>query len=137
VILEKDDSRTMGQAGIVAEKVDGLGVVGTLFLYGDTFKKLANFFMDEFVKMPRIGGRHWANPHDVAEPSAREVQRTIRTAQEKADGVLWTAANIRGFVLVKFGAAEVEGARRWLGHMIRTEGSIEWEFGSQALLCLR
>jgi len=38
---------------------------------------------------------------------------------------------------VKFGARQVDGARQWLGDMIRQEGSVEKEFGHQALIGLR
>lgn len=58
-------------------------------------------------------------------------------ADEHVEGLLWTAAPVRGFVIVKFGAPDVDGARRWLGEMLRQEGTVEREFGHQALLCLR
>lgn len=137
IILENEQRRHVGQAYLVKDKVDGRGVVGTLILHGPLFNGLASFFLEEFGRMPRIGGKTWTSQAEISPPSRSEEKRARRLAQEKTDGVLWTAASVRGFVLVKFGATEVEGARRWLGHMIRNEGSIEREFGSQALLCLR
>ena len=53
------------------------------------------------------------------------------------EGLLWTAAQVRGFVMVKLGGVEIDETRRWLGDMLRREGSVEREFGHQALLCLK
>jgi urease accessory protein len=41
-----------------------------------------------------------------------------------------------GFVLVKFGAADFETAKDWLGGALREEGSVANEFGEEALSCL-
>jgi urease accessory protein len=57
--------------------------------------------------------------------------------REGKDELLWTAASIRGFVLVKFGAREVEGVKRWLLSMLREEGTVERVCGERATLCLR
>jgi urease accessory protein len=85
---------------------------------------LGSFFMETFTSQPRIGGRNWSST-STAEPSR------IR------DKVTWTSARVRaGFVLVKFGAKDLEAAREWLGSMIRKEGSIAREFGEEALFCL-
>jgi len=40
-------------------------------------------------------------------------------------------------VVVKFGAREIDGARQWLGDLVRREGSVEKECGHQALIGLR
>lgn len=137
IMLEGEDPTTPGYGRPIAEKVDGKGVMGTLILYGALLESLGAFCMQEFGNMPRIGGKNWTTSTIVAASSEHEQWRSKRIEQENSAGLLWTAARLRGFVVVKFGANEVEGARSWLGDMIRREGSVEREFGSQALLCLR
>jgi urease accessory protein len=119
-----------------AHRVDNLGVFGTLIIRGPLFTHLGKHFMAEFGMLPRIGNRNWDNivEEDVDDEDTR---RRYRQKQEVTDGLLWTAASIRGFVLVKFGAREVEGIKRWLGSMLRAEGSVVREFGEGALLCLK
>lgn len=119
------------------EKMNGMGVFGTLMLYGPVFKNLGEYLMDEFSSQPRIGAKNWSGERSTGESSPEEVRRDKLRRQEQADGLLWTAARVRGFVLVKFGAREADGARKWLGAIIRREGSVEKEFGHQALFCLR
>ena len=146
----------------LAAKTDGKGILGTLIIYGPLFKSLADFFLKEFKTHPRIGAKNW-NRTPAPQPKTPTIQEAEEGAQdgyfsqkhatssgllpttprarqrkeEEIDGLLWTAAQIRGFVLVKFGAAEVDGARRWLAGMLAREGSVEREFGRQATLCLR
>ncbi|KAK7544785.1 UreD urease accessory protein-domain-containing protein [Phyllosticta citribraziliensis] len=131
-------------AGDVLGRMDGLAAVGTLVLCGPVFVALGAFFMDEFAALPRIGAKTWSSGAAAAAPedsqselSKQEIWRADRLRQEADDGVLWTAANVRGSVLVKVGAKTVEGARSWLGRMIKREGSVEREFGEGALLCLK
>jgi urease accessory protein len=118
----------------VATRMKDLGVYGTLILCGDMFRTLGRYFMHEFKQLPQIGSRQWDVP-DALTPE--QTKRAKRVEQEKKDGVLWTAASLRGFVVVKFGAKEVEGAKRWLRDMLRSDGTVEREFGERALLCLR
>lgn len=125
----------------LTRRMDGLGAFGTLILYGSMFASLATFFMDEFKAIPRIGGRKW-DTSDDADDAIRDleplvIKRKARQKQETSDGLLWTAALIRGCVVVKFGAREVEGGKRWLRSMIDTEGSVPAHFGERSLLCLR
>lgn len=135
MILEGD--RMRGTTIPLHEQMDGLGVFGTLILYGPVFSHLMQYFLDEFTALPRIGGRNWTTINEEPKLSPLEAKRASRRAQEKQDGVLWTAAATRGFVLVKFGAEAVEGARIWLGGMLRDEGTVEVEFGEGALLCMK
>ncbi|KAG9851030.1 urease accessory protein UreD, partial [Aureobasidium melanogenum] len=125
----------------LARRMDGLGAFGTLILYGPVFASLAAFFMDEFKSIPRIGGRKWdsGNEADDATQDLEPlvIKRKARQKQESSDGLLWTAAIIRGCVVVKFGAREVEGGKRWLRSMLDTEGSVPTRFGERSLLCLR
>lgn len=151
----------------LSAKTDGKGILGTLIICGPLFKSLAEFFMKEFKSLPRIGAKNWnrtpaPRTPNVRSPMIREEQedgpedyfgqkstsasasgaapttpRARQRKEEETEGLLWTAAQVRGFVLVKFGAAEVDGARRWLGGMLKREGTVEREFGHQATLCLR
>ncbi|EXJ94246.1 hypothetical protein A1O1_02639 [Capronia coronata CBS 617.96] len=124
-------------AGVsLLDKADNMGVFGTLIVYGSIFKHLADFLVQEFSNQPRIGAKNWAaNDSTTQSENAKEVE--LSRQREQQDGLLWTAATVRGFVLVKFGATELDGARRWLGGLLRKEGTVEKMFGHQALLCLR
>lgn len=80
----------------------------------------------------------------TAAPNAAETEaekrarwRKKRQEREKKDAVLWTAANVRGAVVIKFGAREVEGAKVWLGSMLQEEGTIAREFGPGGLMCVK
>ena len=136
----------------LARKMDNLGLFGTLILVGPLFTSLGNFFIREFELLPRIGGRDWGDSSSMTRSTqhavADEVEnleekhrlskwRQGRWEDEKEDGVLWTAALIRGCVVVKFGAREVEGGRRWLGAMWKEEGSVVREFGEGGMMCVR
>jgi urease accessory protein len=135
VILSEDQQAGHGN-GLI-ERMNGMGVFGTLILYGPLFEKLGQYFLKEFSSQPRIGAKNWTSEDSEKEKSPEEVRKDQRRLQEHADDVLWASAHVRGFVLVKFGAREVDGARRWLGDIIRQEESVEREFGHQALFCLR
>lgn len=133
-----------------ASRLDNLGVFGTLILYGPSLSTLATYFMDEFKALPRIGAKKWHTEDSEsdsegekqtseAEAARKAIQarRARRQKQEVKDDLLWTASNIRGFVLVKVAAREVEGVKRWLYSMLKDEGSVELEFGERALMCLK
>ena len=111
---------------IIRERTWPHGIIGTLILYGPIFDQLGSYFMELFASQPRIGGRNWSSPSSstLSNPS-------------KHDKVTWTAARVRAdFVLVKFGAKDFETAQKWLGQLIRDEGSVVREFGEEALFCL-
>ena len=112
---------------LVRERTSPHGVIGTLILYGPVFEKLSTFFVDKFTSLPRIGARNWSSS---AAPAVE--------APENYDSrVTFTAARVRGgCVLVKFGAADFETAKDWLGGVLREEGSVANEFGEEALSCL-
>jgi urease accessory protein len=118
----------------VSSRMKDLGVYGTLILCGDMFHALGRYFMEEFKLLPQIGSRQWDVPAALTPEQATQAKRV---EQERKDGVLWTAASLRGFVVVKFGAKEVEGAKHWLRAMLKSDGTVEREFGERALLCLR
>lgn len=135
VILHPD-----GAQGGIAALVGNAGVFGTLLLYGPLFSSLSAFFVSEFGSLPRIGGRNWGSDDQPKKESlsARQRWRTSRLEKEKADGVLWTAATVRGGVtVVKFAASEVEGGRAWMGAMLKEEGTVGREFGAGGLMFVR
>jgi urease accessory protein len=132
------DRRDGSGGDSIAARVDGVGVFGTLILRGPAFDSVGTFFVDEFEKLPRIGAKRWDGEiEDIHESDSPEGRRLARQRQETEDGLIWTAASIRGFVMIKFGAREVEGAKRWLRTMFREDGSVEQQFGERALLCLK
>ena len=134
VILTDDG---LGHVNGLKDKTDGMGIFGTLILSGNVFRGLGEYFLHEFSQIPRIGAKNWTIGEDTEIQIPDQLKRDHRQQQERADELLWTAANVRGLVLVKFGARDVEGARKWLSGMIRDEGSVEKYFGDQALFCLR
>ena len=121
----------------IASRMSTLGVFGTVILGGPLFVRLSSFFLSEFSLLPRIGARDWGDGQPDAELDAGEKRRKERWKEEKEDGILWTAASVRGCVVVKFGAREVEGGRKWLGWMLREEESIGKDFGPGGLMFVR
>ena len=117
-------------------RMEGLGIFGTLILVGPLVKSLAEYFVTEFAALPRLGGRNWDSGAVKPELTPREKWRVERQAKEKDDRVVWTAAKDRGgrAGVVKFGAKDVQGAREWLGAMLKEEGSVAREFGEGALM---
>ena len=119
-------------------RMDGMGVFGTVLLRGPLLQPLAEFFVEEFKALPRIGGRNWTGASDmVPELTAKEEWRKKRLQREKEDGVLWTACHVRGCTIVKFATIQVEGAKLWLGNMLKEEGSVGREFGDGGLMFMR
>ncbi|KAI1138577.1 UreD-domain-containing protein [Hypoxylon sp. FL0543] len=124
------------------ESMYGHAVVGTLILRGPMTKSIGEFFLAEFAALPRLGARDFrsaeARKKDEAIPqSPLERWRSTRLEQERNGQILWSAANVRGCIVVKLGAATVEAARNWIGSMLFQEGSVEQHFGEQALMCVR
>lgn len=117
------------------DRMDNAAVFGTLIIRGRLFQELGKFFLNEFVNQPRIGERTWSA--EKSHIPDEEQKRQARRGGEANAGLLWTAASVRGFVLVKFGAKDVDGARGWLREMLMEEGTVEREFGERCLLCLR
>ena len=129
VVLEGENIRA---------RMDNMGIFATVILHGPLFESLMQFFLKEFRLLPRIGGRNWGPDGQVAKkPTGQEKWREERLQKEGRDGLIWTAARVRGCTIVKFGAREVEGARIWLGGMLKEEGTVGREFGEGALMCVR
>ncbi|KAL8402991.1 hypothetical protein RB594_008303 [Gaeumannomyces avenae] len=128
-------------AGTLSDTMHGHGVFGSLVLRGPLTRSLGEFFMAEFAALPRIGARDFrggggdGDGDDDDDPLA--AWRAERLALERQHSVLWTAAAVRGCVVVKFGAAEVEGGRLWVGAMLAREGSVERNFGKDSMMCVR
>ncbi|KAF8856216.1 urease accessory protein-like protein UreD [Acephala macrosclerotiorum] len=140
VILERE--ALDGSIQDLRKKMHGMGIFGTLVLRGPMMKGLATFFTSEFSALPRIGARDFRSQDrkekdDKAGISQQEAWRYSRLNQEKGDGVLWSAAKVRGCIVVKFGARTVEGGRDWIGSMLKAEGSIVANFGEDATICIR
>lgn len=122
----------------IKERMDNIGIFATVILHGPLFEPLTQFFLEEFKLLPRIGGRNWGPDGQVAkEQTDKERWREGRLQREGGDGLIWTAARVRGCTVIKFGAREVEGAKVWLEGMLKQEGSVVREFGDGALMCVR
>ena len=153
IVLENNQrGNGVGEQGEVKNRMDGYGVVGTLILMGPVFASLAKFFVGEFEGLERIGGRDWggsggrdddrggkAGGKEEEERRRRERWRADRQSMEKEQGVVWTACHVRGgkCCVVKFMAREMQGARDWLGGMLREEGTVGREFGEGGLMFVR
>ncbi|KAJ6784593.1 hypothetical protein PWT90_05517 [Aphanocladium album] len=107
----------------VRRHVSGMGIFGTLIIGGPLFENLCRFFLGEFAALPRIGEINWATEGDGKQQSDLDVT--------------WSAAATRGYTIVKFGAKDVDRARRWLRKMLEREGTVTREFGSRFLMCLQ
>ena len=124
------------------KRMNGLGIFGTLVLKGPLVESLADFFIEEFTALPRIGAQDFRSQEKRERDSGavltpRQVWRQARLEQEMEDGLLWSAARVRGCTVVKFGALTVEGGRTWIGSMIKEEKSVEQHFGEPAIMCIR
>ena len=128
-----------GSEATLAARMAGQATFGTLILYGPLFATLGHFFVDEFKQLPRIGGRKWDSGSESGDEAVDSltIWRTARQRRDATDGLLWSAASVRGCVVVKFGARAVEDGKRWLRSMLSREGSVVRECGERALLCLK
>ncbi|KAH6892146.1 UreD urease accessory protein-domain-containing protein [Thelonectria olida] len=139
VILSREGSKTVGRT--LQDMMHNMAVSGTLILRGDMMKSLGEFFLAEFAALPRIGARDFRSPEARAKEDGSlsdiELWRSQRLESEKRGGILWSAAQVRGCVIVKLGAQTVESGREWLGSMLSREGSVARQFGDQALMCVR
>lgn len=140
VILCNESSESVDKS--LKLKMHGLTLFGTLFLRGPLVDSLATFFMEEFAALPRIGARDFRSAKDISDAaeaglSGRNAWRAARLEQEKEDGILWSAAAVRGCTVVKFGSRTVEGGRNWVGNMLKYEGCIDRVFGYEAMMCVR
>lgn len=139
VELSGPDSMMLGRP--LRETMHKLGVFGTLITRGERMDRVGDFFLKEFDALPRIGARDFRTLEDQVKEDSQlselERWRSARINKEKDSGVLWSAAQVRGCVVVKLGARTVEAAREWLAAMLLKEGTIASQFGDDALMCLR
>ncbi|RFU72359.1 urease accessory [Trichoderma arundinaceum] len=139
VILSQDGSKPVGLP--LKDTMHRMSVFGTLILRGPVMVAIGDFFMAEFAALPRIGSRDFRSREDqekeAEEKSEFEGWRSRRIELERQQGVLWSAAQVRGCVIVKFGAVTVEAGRSWIGSMLVREGSIASYFGDTALMCVQ
>lgn len=139
VILSQSGTETIGLS--VRDTMHKLSLFGTLILRGHVLDQLGAFFLAEFDALPRLGSRDFRSQEDRDEEMSKmtdfERWRSRRTAKEKEQGVLWSAARVRGCVVVKFAASTVEAGREWIGSMLVKEGTIYYQFGDEALMCVR
>lgn len=140
VLLEGDTADA--PENFLKKKMPCLGLFGTVVFKGPLVESLAAFFIAEFSALPRIGARDFRSQDKMDKDSGivlskQESWRQARLKQEKEDGLLWSAAKVRGCTVVKFGARTVEGGRTWIGSMLKEEGSTEKQFGEDSLICVR
>ncbi len=136
-----DSNRVHPQLPTLRDSMHGAGVIGTLVLRGPLTKALGEFFLAEFAALPRLGARDWRSDDAKKQSDTplppREAWRANRLQTEKENKLLWSAASVRGCVVVKFGAPAVETGRVWIGSMLAQEGSISRHFGNHALMCVK
>ncbi|KAF4509655.1 hypothetical protein G6O67_003802 [Ophiocordyceps sinensis] len=139
VLLSRDGSTAVGLP--LRETMHQMTIFGTLILRGTMLEPLAKFFLAEFDALPRLGARDFrsdeAREEDAKNMSNFEHWRSRRIEDEKDQGVLWSAARVRGCVVVKFAAPAVEAGREWIGSMLVKEGTVDARFGQEALMCVR
>lgn len=139
VILDSNQSHP--PLPTLRESMHSVGIIGTLVLRGPLMRPLGEFFLTEFAALPRLGARDFRSDdakQTAGDPlSLRGKWRAERLRMEKDSRLLWSAAHVRGCVVVKFGAPDVEAGRLWVGSMLVQEGSISQNFGNQSLMCVR
>lgn len=123
VVLDAGDVGGEGLAG----RMDGMGVFATVLVGGERFEGLVKGVVERFGSEPRVGGRGFA------------VESVGRRWE-----VVWTAARVRGFLLVKVSGRELEEVRGFLKELLeeggrdeRGVGDVVREFGEEALRCLQ
>lgn len=139
VILSQKGTQGIGQS--LCETMHRMSIFGTLILRGHVLRTLGDFFLAEFDALPRLGARDFrtqkAREEDTNKMTEMEKWRARRISYEAKEGVLWSAARVRGCVIVKFGTPTVEAGREWIGSMLVKEGTIYSHFGDEALLCVK
>ncbi|KAF8474019.1 UreD urease accessory protein-domain-containing protein [Kalaharituber pfeilii] len=138
LILQGDDNSSERVETLVS-RMDGLSCVSTLAIRGPKFARLSAYILSRFQSEPRLGsgGKGWNWDKNRQEGGNSQFR-----------DILWTAANVRGFVLVKVSAKEIEQARRFLRDLLLegqtitgkedddTAPDVVREFGLGSLRCL-
>lgn len=117
VVLEGGEVGGEGLRG----RMDGYACFASMIVRGGRFKGLVGRTMEVYRKEPRIGGRGFEE--------RREGKRW---------DVVWSAAGVRGCMVVKVQGREVEEVRGFLRGVLEEdgEGDVVREFGEDALRCL-
>ncbi|KAI5809141.1 UreD urease accessory protein-domain-containing protein [Peziza echinospora] len=105
LLLQGGPEEGVGSGESLCARMDGLAVISTLVIRGPKFEKLAAHVLAKFEAESRIGsgGQGWnwdKNRQDKHEPEFKDI--------------IWTAASVRGFVLVKVSARALEEARNFI-----------------------
>ncbi|TGZ84687.1 UreD-domain-containing protein [Ascodesmis nigricans] len=121
-ILTRDPSAALDE---LQSRMDFMSVFATLLVRGPRFEKLQSGLLRRYSEEPRIGARNWHG----------EKKEKIR----RFEGVVWTAAKVRGFVAVKAGGRVLEDVRAFLRSCLEEEGEEEviGEFGRGVVMCLQ
>ncbi|RPA82362.1 UreD-domain-containing protein [Ascobolus immersus RN42] len=139
LFLEGDDSagdplELHYRGGPLKSRMEGVTCLATLLIRGPLFKELADHCVELFKTEPRVGGRRGFDEN--------EAQRERRRLSE---GVVFTVAEVRGFVVVRVSGADVERVRVWVRGLIEQRGMtpppegkgvVEREFGRGVMMCL-
>lgn len=118
-------------AGDLRGRMEAQTVFATLVIHGPLFVQLEEAVLAKFTSEPRLGGRNFDNRQD------------FKNDDERRGGVVWTAARVRGFVLVKVSGRELEDVKVFIRELLllraehSSEGEVVREFGEGALLCLQ
>jgi len=118
-------------AGDLRGRMAAQTVFATLAIRGPRFERLETAILAKFRGEPRIGGRDFDGRGDSECSGAC------------SGGVAWTAARVRGFVLVKASGTQLEHVKTFfrdlllLGGAHGGEGEVVAGFGEGALLCLQ
>lgn len=97
-------------------RMDGVACVATVIVRGPRFAGLVRYVLDRYLREPRVGARGFGG------------------ATEKRWEVLWTAASVRGCLVVKVSGGELQEVRGFLRELLeeRKEGGVgEGEGGGE------
>lgn len=108
-------------------RMDGFACVATVIARGPLFVGLVRYVLERYQREPRVGAKGFGG------------------VRERRWDVLWTAASVRGFLVVKVSGRELQEVRGFLREMLEEEkggkgeeeGDVVREFGEEALRCLR
>lgn len=115
------------------KRMDGSACVATVIVRGPRFDGLVRYVQGRYEREPRMGARGFGGG---AETTGRRW------------AVLWTAASVRGFLVVKVSGGELQEVRGFLKELLEeekggavceaeAEADVVREFGEDALRCLR
>lgn len=125
------DAMVLERVGVEEEaelrdRMEGMAVFATLVIRGPMFKLLEAEILQRFREEPRIGNRNWDDG---------------KVEKRRWEGVVWTAARVRGFVLVKVGGRSLQEVRGFLRMLLEEgeggRGEVVGKFGEGCLLCLQ